>query len=298
MIKTLSAILLLFSIVFTEVLGQTKIACIGNSITELSGYPAALGKILGSGYKVTNAGKSGATLLYISDYPWIKVQGYYKYVVDLKPQIITIKLGTNDSKEGNWDKYKQNFVGDYNKLLDTLLNNIVPKPKIYICLPCPSTGTGGWINGTKIREEIIPKIKEVAAARNISVIDTYTPFLNKMNLFPDGIHPNTEGANEIAKIIAAAILKDNPTALFESDKTTQHLEIFPNPSTNELFIVSSTKSPIATYSISDLGGKEVQQGIAQFNTAINIESLPNGIYNVRLFESGVAVAYRKMTINR
>jgi acyl-CoA thioesterase-1 len=77
-----------------------KWACIGNSITQgdspAAAYPAKLGKLLGPGFAVENDGVSGTTLLKAGDFSYWK-QGKLANVFALKPEIITIKLGTNDS---------------------------------------------------------------------------------------------------------------------------------------------------------------------------------------------------------
>jgi hypothetical protein len=46
----------------------------------------------------------------------------------------------------------------------------------------------------------------VAELRDVGLIDVYTPFEHSGHLFPDGIHPNAEGARLIAELIAATIL--------------------------------------------------------------------------------------------
>jgi len=92
-----------------------KLACIGNSITFGSGipdrvknsYPGQLALMLGDKWEVRNFGVSGRTLLSKGDNPYIKEQ-FYKNVLAWQPDVITIKLGTNDSKPQNW-KYKDEF---------------------------------------------------------------------------------------------------------------------------------------------------------------------------------------------
>ena len=80
---------------------QIRIACIGNSITDHShnqdAYPVKLNGYLGSGYSVENDGVSGCTLLKKGNKPYW-TQGRLPQVFAFKPHIVTIKLGTNDSK--------------------------------------------------------------------------------------------------------------------------------------------------------------------------------------------------------
>src|SRR5210317_670996 len=93
------AFLLIFQIGYSQI----KIACIGNSITYGSGmpdpasmsYPAQLQYWMGKDYKVENFGVSGATLLKKGDKPYWD-EPAYKKSLEFKPDIVIIKLGTND----------------------------------------------------------------------------------------------------------------------------------------------------------------------------------------------------------
>jgi lysophospholipase L1-like esterase len=52
-----------------------------------------------------------------------------------------------------------------------------------------------------LTEEVIPKINEVARKKHLTVIDLYAEFGNKTALFPDGVHPDAEGARIMAEKI-------------------------------------------------------------------------------------------------
>ena len=191
---------------------QTPIhlACIGNSITQASDalgpYPMRLGKLLGSGYLVENEGVSGTTLLKKGDVPYW-TQGRLKQALAFNPKIVTIKLGTNDSKPQNW-KYKSEFEGDLKALIDTL-GTLASKPVIWLCLPVPAWPVNGVnsydINGTIIENEIIPIIKKVAADRNLKTIDLHTPMLGMKAHFADGVHPDSVGQDSLAHLIYRAL---------------------------------------------------------------------------------------------
>ena len=119
----------------------TKIACIGDSITEGSGiryqskssYPVILDSILGMNYSVLNSGKSGTTLQKNGDFPYWNTKEFSN-VKAFNPDIIIIKLGTNDSKGQNWKI--GHFEADYQSLIDTL-KVLHSNPKIFVCLPVP-----------------------------------------------------------------------------------------------------------------------------------------------------------------
>lgn len=183
-----------------------KVACVGDSITYGHGikdrdhdsYPAVLGRMLGEKYDVRNFGISGRTLMNSGDSPYMKEQ-IYKDALAFNPDIVTIKLGTNDSKPYNWIN-NQYFKKDL-KLLINSFRELPSKPEIYLCLPAPPMGNAWNISDSVVFNYIIPSIKEVAAEENLPVIDLYIPLKPHREFFPDTIHPNEEGALFIANII-------------------------------------------------------------------------------------------------
>lgn len=198
-------------VMFILVLGSCsekilRVACVGDSITEGSGlavqsktgYPVVLDSLLGSKYDVLNCGRSATTLQKKGDFPyWISKEFSNTFVY--KPNIIVIKLGTNDTKPQNWhaDKYKQ----DYQALIDTF-KTISSKPKIYLCLPVPVFKTRWGINDSTVVNGVIPVIEKLAKENGLKVIDLYHGMSNQGANFPDNIHPNEKAAKAMASIIA------------------------------------------------------------------------------------------------
>ena len=203
-----------------------RVACIGNSITDghgiemapQHGYPAQLQHMMGKDYWVKNFGVSGRTLLskgdlpYINETAWLDAQAF-------NPDIVIIKLGTNDSKPQNW-QYGSEFKQDLQQLITRLCPGIgaakkkgkkkaqpeVKQPKIYLCTPIPAFKPSWSINDDIIVNNIIPIEKEVAKEYGLPVIDLYTPFSGNSDLVqPDGIHPNDKGVRKMAEIISAAL---------------------------------------------------------------------------------------------
>ena len=86
-----------------------RVACIGNSITygariknrDRDSYPAVLSRMLGEAYWVKNFGVSARTLLNKGDNPYMNEKAYQDALA-FNPNIVVIKLGTNDSKSFNW----------------------------------------------------------------------------------------------------------------------------------------------------------------------------------------------------
>jgi acyl-CoA thioesterase-1 len=189
---------------------KIKVACIGNSITEGSEiepslrYPERLQVLLGDSAEVRNYGLGGRTLLKKGDFPYWQEEKY-KEVLAWNPDVIVIKLGTNDSKPQNWI-YSEDFEGDYKAFIQSF-KHLHGKKKIYICTPAPVFQDQWGITASIVKDEIIPKVYNVGKSENVTVIDLYTPLLDKGSFFPDGIHPNADGAKVIADEVFKAVMK-------------------------------------------------------------------------------------------
>lgn len=187
-----------------------RVACIGNSITFGAGirnrsrdsYPSVLARMLGDNYWVKNFGVSARTMLNKGDHPYMN-EPAYKNALAFNPNIVVIKLGTNDSKSFNW-KYKADFMKDAQTMIDAF--KVLPsQPKIYLCYPSKAYLTGDGINDDIISKEIIPMIKKLAKKNGLSVIDLHTAMDGMPELFPDRIHPNEKGAQVMAKAVYQSI---------------------------------------------------------------------------------------------
>ena len=203
-----------------------RVACIGNSITDghgiemapVSGYPALLQQMLGKGYWVKNFGVSGRTLLNHGDMPYMK-ETAWQDAQAFNPDIVIIKLGTNDSKPQNW-KYASEFKQDLQQMITTLCpslataakkgkkaKNAAPvKPQIFLCTPIPAFKSSWNINDGVIANEIIPIQQDVAKQYGLQVIDLHSLFANDGDkMQEDGIHPDEKGVRRIAEIVAEAV---------------------------------------------------------------------------------------------
>jgi len=190
-----------------------KIACIGNSITYGAGiqdrinnsYPAQLQRMLGKGWDVRNFGSSGRTLLQHGDYPY-RNEREFEEAKNFGPDVVIMKLGTNDSKPQNW-KYKDEFVVDYEALIDDV-QKFPSLPRVYLCTPVPAF-PGDWgISDSVIRNDVIPRLLIVAGRKRVSIIDLYSALTGKAEFFPDRVHPDKDGARLMAKTIYDTICRD------------------------------------------------------------------------------------------
>ena len=205
-----------------------RVACIGNSITDgfgidmasQYGYPAVLQKKLGNGYWVKNFGVSSRTMLNKGDFPYMNELAW-KDALAFKPDIVIIKLGTNDSKPYNW-QHGSAFQQDLEQMIFTLrpdlatqakkkkkAKNVVPaKPQIFLCTPIRAEKPTWEISDAVITNEIIPIQQAVAAKYGLKVIDLHTLYEGGDEMMlPDGIHPNGKGAQRMAEIISEALMK-------------------------------------------------------------------------------------------
>jgi len=207
-----------------------RVACIGDSITfgasiknrDRDCYPAQLGRMLGEKWQARNFGVSGATLLKKGDLPYWNQQAF-KDALAYNPNVVIIKLGTNDTKPQNW-KFKDEFASDYADMIDRFAE-LPSGPRIWICQPVPAYGERWGISETRIKNEVIPLINQIARSKHVPVIDLYGPLSDKPELFPDLIHPNAEGAYGIAKEIYAVLTSQPWTAKFKPAPLPQVLII-------------------------------------------------------------------------
>ena len=188
-----------------------RVACIGNSITDgfgidmatQQGYPARLQRLLGNGYHVKNFGVSGRTMLNKGDLPY-QNELAWSDALAFRPDIVIIKLGTNDSKPENW-QYNKGFTDDLQLMVDALKAN-KNNPRIILCTPIPAFKPTWNINDSVIVNGITPIINKVAKKNKLQVIDLHTLYAHDGDkMLNDAIHPDAKGALRMAEIIAKAL---------------------------------------------------------------------------------------------
>lgn len=196
---------------------KIRVSCVGNSVTygmalpnrEQNCYPKRLQEMLGDRYEVKNFGHSGSTLLRKGHRPYVKTPEFQQ-ALDFKGDLVIIHLGLNDTDPRNWPEHKEDFIGDYRHLIDTL-RSVNPKARVWICLMTPifhdhrrfQSGTRDW--HAKIQE----RIRQIAETTpGVRLIDLYTPLHKHPEMFPDALHPDSDGAMILAQTVYGALTGD------------------------------------------------------------------------------------------
>ncbi|AYW47219.1 hypothetical protein C7K38_01810 [Tetragenococcus osmophilus] len=197
--------------------GDTRVAAVGDSITydlyvvsnEDEFYPQQLDDLLGEGYAVHNFGVSNYAAQASSDFPYDTTDEYQESL-DFEPEVVIIMLGTNDTKETNWNGSEQ-FKEEYIELLENY-RDLSSVSRIILASP-----PAAFLEGTVISGAIDPDkmktvgdaVEEVAEEFELEFVDVYEETVNHPEYFPDGIHPNEEGSAALADLFYQQITEEN-----------------------------------------------------------------------------------------
>ena len=191
---------------------KVRIACVGNSITfghglpqrEQDSYPAQLQALLGAGYEVGNFGVSSKTVIRTGADPYMATP-QYQQALQSKPDLVFIKLGTNDSRLP-YRNFIDSFLSDYKTLIQAF-RSLPTQPRVVLLLPVASflQDTSRQTDAA-IRKYILPRIRRVAFTEKLEVIDLYSLTVDQPGLFPDKLHPDSRGATLIARRLQEAVL--------------------------------------------------------------------------------------------
>jgi acyl-CoA thioesterase I len=179
-----------------------RVACVGDSITQGSGYPHKLQVLLGPNYAVGNFGVSGSTVSQNSTIPYMN-QTAFKNAENFDPDIVVIMLGTNDANpeiahsEDNFESDYAQLVNSFEALEGNQLILVVKSPPIF--------STTSSYNNTYLENTVIPQVDDVANQLALPTVDMYSAFGNHSDYFMDGVHPNPDGASLIASNVYNAI---------------------------------------------------------------------------------------------
>ncbi len=199
-----------------------RVTFVGDSITEGVGasnasknYVNQAGKLLGDEFTVFNAGVGGKTLLDTNDA--YTDTSRYTEGKNFAPDVVTIMLGTNDSKTRYWGSGSAAYGADaFAEQLADLINeykSLPSNPVVFVATSPTVYGTAvDSINDPAVTE-IVEVQKEVAAAEGCPVIDINAFTKNHSDWFGDGVHPNDNGYAQMATAFAEAIANVNTASL-------------------------------------------------------------------------------------
>ena len=187
---------------------KIRVACVGDSITGGTDYPAELWMLFGANYTVGNFGVGGSAVSLDSGKPYMNETAFQE-AKEFQPNIVIIMLGTNDASPIN-AKGNESFVEDYVTIVREF-QALSTKPKIWIVKPPPVFSNGTGLSPGYFASNVIPNIEEVAKQTDLPIINVYSALANSSDFFPDGVHPNGEGAKLIANEIYKAITLQTPS---------------------------------------------------------------------------------------
>jgi lysophospholipase L1-like esterase len=207
----------------TQETDSLKIACIGDSITfgarvsdpsedpSEDSYPAELEKFFGNEpVNVKNFGVGGATMIrFGTPNVWQVLEDVQSY----QPEIVIIKVGTNDTvgqPRHNWENI-HDFEQDYSSYISEL-KALPTSPEIFLVSPTDiNLETPGLSDDRKNNLEsrrprlwdLKDRTEQIAEDEGVHFLDMTSTFENKPWLFTeeDGVHPNAEGYEALAREI-------------------------------------------------------------------------------------------------
>lgn len=197
---------------------QIRIACVGDSITYGTGvenreencYPVKLQETLGTEqWRVGNFGVDGVTAQESPGVSYRK-QDRYQQSLDYGADLVVLMLGTNDAKTDNWEN-SQTFLSDYRTLVETY-RELETEPEMILMTPpavfaAEETGDSSFGIQSDAVRQIADAVKGYGEEEGFAVIDLYALTENHPEWFrEDGIHPNVEGARQIAAAVCDAVM--------------------------------------------------------------------------------------------
>lgn len=203
------------------VFAQTRVACIGDSITagwklkEAEKYVTKLGGLLGSDYDVQNFGHSAYCMLKIADKSYWD-SPMFQAAQDFEPDIVTIMLGTNDAHPDYWPEYETDYATDYRDMIAFF--EALPSNPTVIVLGLPYLKPGGRYDGVVALDALLPEVAASAGEAGVEFVEIWDVLvdsgLSPNELMKDPIHPSAAAHTIIAETVfpvvaaAAAVCPD------------------------------------------------------------------------------------------
>ena len=228
---------LLIGLIFSGSIFAQKvvnIACIGNGVTygvgvenrEKNNFPQQLQYLLGANYKVTNFGVANATVLSNGLNSYTKTAAFKKSQT-INPNIVFVELGLDEIKSSDTA-----FISNFTNTLEGIVQsyaNLSARPRVVLLLPLPIfLNDSSLLNNSVIKNKIIPKIQKIAFEKNLEVLDLFSMFIDKQDLFLDKVHPSSLGGTLISKRLYELVKldADKRSPVFEKIKEQKAISSF------------------------------------------------------------------------
>ena len=182
-----------------------RVACCGDSITRRpvgAAYSDHLAKMLGDGWDVRNFGHDGVTAQKDSGRPYWRVPEFEAANV-FEPNVVILMLGTNDA--ASVDERRKNFASDFLALVHHY-KALPSKPQVIVMTPPPLMPGREDRRMNNLKNELAPHVRRIAKEEGLVVLDLHDlPRLADPTLYPDKVHPNSDGARIIAERVRDAM---------------------------------------------------------------------------------------------
>jgi lysophospholipase L1-like esterase/pimeloyl-ACP methyl ester carboxylesterase len=227
---------LVFTFYSNSIFGQKKvnIACVGNGVTygigvenrEKNNFPQQLQYLLGVNYKVEIFGVVNAPVLNSGINGYSKTAAFKKSH-DFNPNIVFIELGLDEIKAAD-----SSIISNITSTLDNFIQsyaNLSSRPRIVLLLPLPIfLKDSSLFNNEFIKNKIIPKIQKLAYEKNLELLDLFSMFIDREDLFLDKVHPSSLGGTLISKRLYELVKleTDKRSPIFERIKEQKVMSSF------------------------------------------------------------------------
>jgi hypothetical protein len=207
----LPAILLAAAFMNTPACAQAllRVACVGDSITYgdqivdrgRDSYPAVLQRLSNGRYLTGNFGVNGATALKTPSAPGPAPAP--SAMPSRSPPMPWSSCSASTTSA--YPELHDRYPADLGEIV-TRFQALPSKPRLFLCTLTPIAPPEHQVQVNQlIRDTLNPAIRAVAARTGAQIIDISAAYPNRLELLPDGLHPNPEGAELIARTVLAAL---------------------------------------------------------------------------------------------
>ena len=159
--------------------------------------------MLGDGWDV-RFGHDGVTAQKDSGRPYWKMPEFEASNA-FEPNIVILMLGTNDA--ASVDERRKNFAGDFLALVHHY-KALPSKPQVIVMTPPPLMPGREDSRMNNLKNGLSPHIRRIAKEEGLVLVELQElPRLADPALYPDKVHPNSDGARIVAECVRDAMGK-------------------------------------------------------------------------------------------